>query len=85
MSHLHKISCFFLILLIMASCSKGPVTVDRDMRRTIDTLYRNKASLITQKTDSLCKIKRDSLYPVWLDSVLKQRKLERERILDKRR
>ena len=73
-----------LVLSIFGSCHEDLV-LDRSDRRRIDTLFRAQTDRMIELSDSICQVKRDSLYPVWLDSVIRQRTNEREKILKKRR
>ena len=76
----------FLIpfILLVAACSSEPVTVDRDMRRTIDTLFRAQRDALAPSLDTLCIRHYDSLYPLLLDSIVRQRERERDVILKSR-
>jgi hypothetical protein len=59
--------------------------LDRKSKREIDTLYRNEVKTLSPKMDSVCKILEDSLFPIFLDSFVVQRRKERAAILNKRR
>ena len=78
------ISALGLLILSTVSCGEE-ITLDRSDRRTVDTHFRNLTDPIIDQTDSVCHQLRDSLYPLWLDSVLEERKTEREQILKNRR
>ena len=73
--------CIPIILITLASCRGETVSIDRNMRRSIDTLYRAQRDAIVLQLDSLCEARYDSVYPHLLDSVVTQREKERDAIL----
>ena len=71
-----------LVLVIsLPSCGEEVMSIDREMRRSIDTLFRAQRDLLMVELDSLCVAKHQELYPLLLDSVVSQREQERENIL----
>ena len=81
---------FFLITslvlgVLLSSCERQEMPLDRKSKREVDTLYRNEVKILSPKMDSLCQVLEDSLYQTFLDSFIQQRRKEREAILNKRR
>ena len=73
---------FILILLLMVtSCTRRPVTPTRESRRTIDTVYQLQVLALQPSIDSLCKIYGDSVYHAAVDSMMKERMEEMEELV----
>jgi hypothetical protein len=68
----------------MSSCGERQVVVTRDMKRTVDTLYKNQRDSLIPILDSTCKVTKINDYQRLLDSVVDLRIAERERILKKK-
>jgi hypothetical protein len=68
----------------MSSCGERQVMVTRDMKRTVDTLYKNQRDSLIPILDSTCKVTKINDYQRLLDSVVDLRIAERERILKKK-
>lgn len=73
-----------ILLFIMSSCGERQVMVTRDMKRTVDTLYKNQRDSLIPILDSTCKVTKINDYQRLLDSVVDLRIAERERILKKK-
>ena len=71
--------------VILSSCERQEMPLDRKSKREVDTLYRNEVKILSPKMDSMCKVLEDSLYTSFLDSFILQRRKEREAILNQRR
>ena len=70
-----------ILLFVMSSCGERQVVVTRDMKRTVDTLYKNQRDSLIPLLDSTCKVTKSDNYQRLLDSVVDLRIAERERIL----
>lgn len=70
--------CLFLgfALLLLASCTKRPVSPSKASRRAIDTIYQKQIILIQPQIDSMCAHIEDSIFRVASDSILKERTQE---------
>jgi len=77
--HFAVIGCCALILL--ASCGKREIRLDRTLRRTIDTTAAKQIVILRPILDSLCDARYDSLVTVAVDSIMNKRQLEIKRII----
>lgn len=69
----------------LGSCAEKDFSIDRDVRRAIDTLFRNETAALKTETDSICEVFKGEHRRFWLDSVIHQRQVERDKILINRR
>lgn len=67
--------------LCMQSCGKRRIVINRDMRRTIDTLSARQTYALRPVLDSVCVLKTDSLVSVMTDSILVVRREEIRKLL----
>lgn len=74
-----------LLLLIsgicFSSCTKRHVTPTKDSRRAIDTIYQHKILVLKPELDSMCAWVYDSLYPLAVDSILRERQQEMDALV----
>lgn len=73
------------LTVFLSSCEHQEMPLDRKSKREVDTLYRNEVKTLSPRMDSICEVLEDSLYTIFLDSFILQRRKEREAILNKRR
>ncbi len=73
------------LTVFLTSCEHQEMPLDRKSKREVDTLYRNEVKTLSPRMDSICEVLEDSLYTIFLDSFILQRRKEREAILNKRR
>jgi hypothetical protein len=75
--------CFCLLTgLFLLSCTKRPVTPTRDSRRAIDTIFQKEILVLQPQIDSMCVQMQDSLYPLAVDSILNERRMEMEILVE---
>ena len=67
---------FLLAGLFLFSCTNRPVTPNKDSRRAIDTIFQKEIIALQPGMDSLCAKLSDSLYPIAVDSILNDRRME---------
>jgi hypothetical protein len=73
---------FVFMILFFVSCTKRPVTPTRDSRRAIDTIFQKELLTIQPELDSMCKLLQDSLYPLAIDSILNERQMEMNNLVE---
>ena len=69
-----------IVVLLAPACAKRTVKVDRVMRKIIDTTAAPQKVLLRNELDSICKVQQDSLVAVAVDSILKVRNFEIQKI-----
>ena len=69
-----------LAILLSPACAKRKVKVDRVMRKIIDTTAAPQKVLLREQLDSICEIKQDSMVAAAVDSILKVRNFEVQKI-----
>ena len=62
--------------LLLVSCTTRPVSPSKASRRAIDTIYQARIIALQPKIDSMCKIVHDSIYTLAVDSILNERRME---------
>ena len=70
-----------LAIVMLGSCGKREIRLDRTMRRAIDTTAAKQIVILRPILDSLCEDRYDSLVQIAVDSILKKRQLEIKRII----
>jgi len=68
-------------LILLGSCGKRTIRLDRTMRKAIDTTSAKQIVILRPILDSLCDMRFDSLVQVAVDSILEKRQLEIKRII----
>lgn len=69
-----------LAMLMLGSCGKRTIRLDRTLRRAIDTTAAKQIVILRPILDSLCEERYDSLVSVAVDSIMEKRQLEIKRI-----
>lgn len=68
------LSMFFILLLSSTACEvEQPMRLDKNDKKTIDTLYMAQSANLRKDLDSICKVEYDSLIRLEVDSILKIR------------
>lgn len=68
------LSVFFILLLSSTACEiEQPMRLDKNDKKTIDTLYMTQSNILRKNLDSICKVEYDSLIRIEVDSILKIR------------
>ena len=62
--------------LLLFSCTKRPVSPSKASRRAIDTIFQKEIIVLQPHIDSLCSRLQDSIYPLAVDSILNERRME---------
>jgi len=65
-----------MALMMLGSCGKRTIRLDRTLRRTIDTTAAKQIVILRPILDSLCERRYDSLMHVAVDSIMERRQLE---------
>lgn len=63
-------------MLLLLSCGKREVEIDRETRTVIDTIAAKEIRLLNEELDSLCTAKFDRMVLQVLDSILAVRERE---------
>ena len=79
MKHLAFIG--ILLIIMLGSCGKRTIRLDRSLRRAIDTTAAKQIVILRPILDSLCEQRYDSLVMVAVDSIMEKRQLEIKRII----
>lgn len=74
------ISILFL-LLVLSSCGTREARIDRKTRNAIDTIAAREIIALRPVLDSLCELRKDSILEVAVDSIVKRRELEVQKIV----
>lgn len=80
------LSGFWAILFCASFVSCGEPTIpglSMSERKMADSLYRNEMKVFRPKMDSICTALQDSLLPIYIDSMKKERIAEIERQLER--
>ena len=72
---------FAILLISLSSCTTRKVEPTRESRVAIDTIYQKKVSLLQSELDSVCKVYMDSVYHYAVDSMLKERQEEIDKLV----
>jgi hypothetical protein len=72
---------FALFSLALSSCTTREVSPTRDSRIAIDTIYQSKIINLQPELDSMCKLYMDSVYHYAVDSMLKERQDEMNKLV----
>lgn len=72
---------FFVLSLMLVSCTTRPVSPSKESRRAIDTIYQARVKDIQPELDSLCAFLFDSIYTVAKDSILNERTDEMNKLV----
>ncbi|RLD22153.1 MAG: hypothetical protein DRI69_02070 [Bacteroidetes bacterium] len=76
------IACIgILTLLMLGSCGKRTIRLDRTLRRAIDTTAAKQMVILRPILDSLCEERYDSLVQAAVDSIMERRQLEIKQII----
>ena len=70
-----------LLIIMLGSCGKRTIRLDRSLRRAIDTTAAKQIVILRPILDSLCEQRYDSLVMVAVDSIMEKRQLEIKRII----
>jgi hypothetical protein len=68
--------------LFLVSCTNRPVSPSKASRRAIDTIFQQKLIAIQPGMDSICAHVKDSIYNVAVDSILEERMLEMNELVE---
>ena len=80
---LPRILCIVLLALCLSGCGKRRIAIDRETRRTIDTLAAREIYALRPALDSVCQLKMDSLVTVMRDSILLERRRDIQKLIGK--
>ena len=67
--------------ILLLSCGKRRVQIDRETKRAIDTLAASQIQAMRIEMDSMCILRMDSLVAVKSDSVMNARREEMRKLL----
>ena len=76
-------TCLLLAALLFsfASCTTREVSPSRESRIAIDSIYQQKVTAMQTELDSMCKVYMDSVYRYAVDSMLKERQEEMNKLV----
>lgn len=80
-NYLNGLILFFAFLF--SSCEPEIPNLTSAERKMADSLYRNEMRVFRKNLDSLCLAKKDSLLPIYVDSMKKERIIEIEKQLER--
>ncbi len=70
-----------LVCFSLFGCLKTEVSLTGDDYQLIDSLYTKQRDSIQPLLDSACIQFQDSVMPIWVDSIMKQRQQEIEKLI----
>jgi len=70
-----------IIPCLIVACREEPERITPDMRRQIDTLYKNQVPVLKAEMDSLCDLRFDKMVNEMKDSIMIERLEERKKKL----
>lgn len=69
---------------IISGCSESPIPdLSSSERKIADSIYRDEMKFFRPEMDSLCEVLKDSLLPIYIDSMAKVRTAEIEKQLER--
>lgn len=74
---------FFFLLFLTAGCESTIPGLSSAERKVTDSLYRNEMKIFRPEMDSFCVVLKDSLLPIYIDSMEKTRLAEIEKQLER--
>jgi len=69
------------LLFSFASCTTREISPTRESRILIDSIYQQKVTVLQANLDSMCKVYMDSVYQFAVDSMLKERQDEMNKLV----
>jgi len=82
--YIKKITCLlFIVIMCASSCGEYEVLEhNKQVRRSVDSLYRLKRDSLIKFSDSLCKLNHEDFIQTAYDSILDIRIKEIEKLLE---